>query len=67
MFVLHPELREILLKTSMSLSLSIEGPDKDSREVQISASFARLENPLCVRSQDEAPDGAGCGVSPSDK
>ena len=64
MFVLHPELREIILKTSTSLSLSIEGPDKDSQEVQISASFARLENRLCVRSQDEAPAGAGCGVSP---
>ena len=48
----------------MSFSLSTEGPDKDSREVQISASFVGLENRLCVRSQDEAPAGAGCGVSP---
>ena len=61
---MHPELREILLKTTMSFSLSTEGPDKDSREVQISASFVGLENRLCVRSQDEAPAGAGCGVSP---
>lgn len=39
MFALHSDIRGILLETCMSLFLNTKSPDKDSREMQIPASF----------------------------